>query len=652
MAITARGAWEAVKRHFREMDIDIQRQSVRVVGVGDMSGDVFGNGALQSRAMQLVAAFDHRDIFLDPNPDPETSWIERKRLFDLPRSSWADYNAEMISKGGGVYSRALKSIPLSPEAQAAIGLERAAATPLEVINAILKAPVDLLFFGGIGTYVRASTETDADASDRANDAVRIAGAELRAKVIGEGANLGMTQRGRIEAARRGVRLNTDAIDNSAGVNTSDVEVNIKIALTVPERDQRLTWDARNQLLAAMTSEVATLVLRNNYLQSLAISLAERRSAADLGFARRFMQTLEQEGQLDRAVEFLPDEITLSERARRGEGLTRPEIAVLLAYAKLDLDHHLLASHVPDDPYLRSELERYFPAQLRERFPDAVAAHKLRREIIATQLANAIVNRAGPAAITRLTDETGADTAAIAAAYAATRDCFGLGDLNAAVDALDGAIVGAVQLGLYARLQDLLMNRIVWFIRNADLAGGSLNAVVDRFRGGIFEIGRSLADLLPEAAAEAWRTRTRELVGQGVPEDLAARLAGLSELAAAPDIVLVAEKTGVPVSNVASTHFELSEIFRLGAIARAADDVVVSDYYDRLALDRTVDAISVGHRRLTAQVVSGGGSAAAWIAARDGAVVRIRNAVDGIVASGLTLSKLMVAASLLGDLARE
>jgi glutamate dehydrogenase len=326
--------------------------------------------------------------------------------------------------------------------------------------------------------------------------------------------------------------------------------------------------------------------------------------------------------------------------------------VLLAYAKLDLDHHLLASHVPDDPYLRSELERYFPAQLRERFPDAVAAHKLRREIIATQLANAIVNRAGPAAITRLTDETGADTAAIAAAYAATRDCFGLMDLNAAVDALDGTIAGAVQLGLYARLQDLLMNRIVWFIRNVDLAGGSLHAVVDRFRGGIAEVARLLADLLPEAAAEAWRMRTQELVGQGVPENLAARLAGLSELATAPDIVLVAEKTGTPVSTVASTHFALSEIFRLGAIARAADEVAVSDYYDRLALDRTVDAISVGHRRLTAQVVSGGGSATAWIAARDGAVVRIRNAVDGIVASGLTLSKLMVAASLLGDLARE
>ena len=656
MAITARGAWEAVKRHFREIDIDIQRHPVRVVGVGDMSGDVFGNGALQSRAMKIVAAFDHRDIFIDPDPDPETSWLERKRLFDLPRSSWADYDRQKISKGGGVFSRSVKSIALSAEAREAIGLDRAAATPLEVINAILKAQVDLLFFGGIGTYVRASTETDADAGDRANDGVRNTGAEVRAKVVGEGANLGMTQRGRIEAARRGVRLNTDAIDNSAGVNTSDVEVNIKIALTVPERDQRLTWEARNQLLASMTDEVGTLVLRNNYLQSLAISLAERRSTADLGFTRRFMQTLEQAGQLDRAVEYLPDEISLSERARRGEGLTRPEISVLLAYGKLDLDHHLLASRIPDDPYLRRELERYFPAQLRERFPDAVASHKLRREIIATQLANAIVNRGGPTVITRLTDETGADVASIAAAYAATRDCFGLMELNAAVDALDGVVEGAVQLGLYARLQDLLMNRIVWFIRNVDLAGGSLDAVVARFQGGIAAVGRGLGELLPEAAAETWRGLAAEMMGQGVPEGLAARLAGLPELAGAPDIVLVAEKTGCKVPDVAATHFALAEIFRLGAITRAADDVVVSDYYDRLALDRTVDAIRVAHRRLTAQVVSDGhtgqAGATGWTERRGADVARIRDAVDGIVASGLTLSKLMVAASLLGDLARE
>jgi glutamate dehydrogenase len=433
-------------------------------------------------------------------------------------------------------------------------------------------------------------------------------------------------------------------------------VNIKVALTLPERDQRLSFAERNRLLAEMTDEVGRLVLRNNFLQSLAISLAERRSAADLGFSRRFMQTLEQAGKLNRAVEFLPDEITLSERGRRGEGLTRPEIAVLLAYAKLDLDQQLLASRIPDDPYLGRELNRYFPAQLQEKFPDAIAAHKLRREIIATQVANAIVNRTGPSAITRLADETGADAATIAAAYAATRDSFGLTELNSAVDALDGTILGAVQLGLYARLQDLLMNRIVWFIRNVDLTSASLQDVVLRFQPGIAEIGRALADLLPAVAAEAWGVRARELGGQGVPESLAARLAGLSELAAAPDIVLVAEKTGTKVPEIAATHFAVAELFRIGAIARAADEVAVSDHYDRLALDRTVDAISLGHRRLTAQVVLSGGigpeGAAAWASARGTEVARIRDAVAGIVASGLTVSKLMVAASLLGDLARE
>ncbi len=368
MGITARGAWEAVKRHFREMDIDIQYESVTVAGVGDMSGDVFGNGMLLSRAIRLVAAFDHRDIFLDPDPDPETSFKERERLFALPRSSWQDYDRSLISKGGGVFPRSAKSIPLSAEVQALLGLDEAQATPAEVMSAILRAQVGLLWFGGIGTYIRASSETDEQVGDRANDPIRITGGEVRAKVIGEGANLGATQRGRIEAARAGVRLNTDAIDNSAGVNTSDLEVNIKIALNGPERDGRLDEASRNWLLADMTDDVARLVLRNNYLQALALSLAERRGVADLGFARRLMQVLEQEGRLDRGVEDLPDDTALAERARRGEALTRPELAVLLAYAKLALHDQLLGSPVPDDPYLAKELERYFPFELRDRVP--------------------------------------------------------------------------------------------------------------------------------------------------------------------------------------------------------------------------------------------------------------------------------------------
>ena len=656
MGITARGAWEAVKRHFREIDIDIQSQAVTVAGVGDMSGDVFGNGMLLSKSLKLVAAFDHRDIFFDPNPDPDISWAERKRLFDLPRSSWQDYNKALISQGGGVFSRQAKAIPLSLEVRSLLSLDKAEATPTEVMNAILKSSVDLLWFGGIGTYIRASTESDEEVGDRANDAIRVTGAELRAKVIGEGANLGVTQRGRIEAARRGVRLNTDAIDNSAGVNTSDVEVNIKIALAQPERDGRLDQAARNELLAEMTDEVARLVLRNNYLQTLSLSLAERRGAADIGFSSRLMQVLEQQGRLSRAVEFLPDEAALAERARRGEGLTRPELAVLLAYAKLALHDELLASRVPDDPYLSRELERYFPDPIRERFPDAIASHRLRREIIATQLANAIVNRGGPNVVTRLVDQTGADAPTIAAAYAATRDSFRLAELNAAIDELDGIVPGALQLRLYAELQDLLMSRIVWFIRNLDFSSGSLESIVSLYGTGIAEVESSLPDLLSADARELWHGRAQALVSDGVPADLARRLSALQDLVAAPDIVLVAHKTGRPIQEIARTHFAVETMFHIGTVAGAAREVSVSDYFDRLALDRAIDAVAAAHRKLTAEVVAQGDASAdpvaAWTIKRGSELTRIRSAVETIVSSGLTVSKLTVAASLLGDLARS
>src|SRR3954471_25023491 len=654
MGITAKGAWEAVRRHFREIDVDIQSQAVTVAGVGDMSGDVFGNGMLLSKCLKLVAAFDHRDIFIDPAPDPASSFAERQRLFDLPRSSWQDYDKSKISKGGGIFPRALKSIRLSSEAQAAIGLKKAEASPAEVMNAILKAEVGLLWFGGIGTYIRAATETDDEVGDRANDAIRITGREVRARVIGEGANLGATQRGRIEAARAGVRLNTDAIDNSAGVNTSDVEVNIKIAVATPVREGRLAEDARNALLAEMTDEVGRLVLRNNYLQTLAISLSERRGAGDLGFAQRLMQTLERQGRLDRSVEYLPDDMALTERMARNEALTRPEIAVLLAYAKLALYDALLDSGVPDDPYLGRELERYFPMELHQRFPDAIDSHRLRREIIATQLSNAIVNRGGPTIITRLVDQTGADAPTIAAAYAATRDSFGLTDLNMAIDALDGVVPGAAQLRLYGELQDLLMSRLVWFIRNVDLVG-SLEAVVGTYRTGIAEGEKSLGETLSLAAQQAWGARAEALTAQGVPQELARRLAALPDLVAAPDIVFVAEKTGRPVAEVAATHFAVEAMFRLGSLIGAAREVIVKDYFDRLALDRAIDGIAAAHRRLTAEAVAQGGAGPAgveaWSAARGAEAERIRAAVETIAASGLTLSKLTVAASLLGDLAR-
>jgi glutamate dehydrogenase len=654
MGITARGAWEAVKRHFREMGVDIGTTPFSVAGVGDMSGDVFGNGMLLEQTIRLVAAFDHRDIFLDPQPDSARTWAERKRLFDLPRSSWGDFDTSLISAGGGVFSRGAKSIPLSEAVQAMLGIAKAEAPPQEVMSAILKMEVDLLWFGGIGTYVRGSAETDDQVGDRANDAIRITGSEVRARVMGEGANLGATQKGRIEAGRRGVRLNTDAIDNSAGVNTSDVEVNIKIALATPERDGRLTGDARNALLVDMTDDVGRLVLRNNYLQTLSLSLAQRRGLEDLGFQQRLMRVLETEGKLDRAVEYLPDDAELAERRRRGDPLTRPELAVLIAYAKIDLYDALLASNVPDDPYLARELVRYFPRALQERFPDAIESHRLRREIIATGLSNSMINRGGPSFLVRLADQTGADVSTIASAFAAVRDAYGMTALNTELDGLDNRISGQLQLDLYAAIQDLLIDRVVWFVRNVDLTGG-LADVVAHHRAGIEAVAASLDTSLPPDAAAARAARTAELRAAGLPDPLAGVLASLGWLAASPDIVAVADQTGRPVPVVAATAFAAAATFRLDQVKSAARGIAVTDYFDRLALDRALDSIADAERRLAADMVAGGlgGDEAvqAWMAVHGGRAERIRMAVSEIASSGLTVSKATVAASLLGDLVR-
>ncbi len=438
------------------------------------------------------------------------------------------------------------------------------------------------------------------------------------------------------------------------MNTSDVEVNIKIALMGPERDGRLTYDARNELLAAMTEEVGHLVLRNNELQTLSLSLAQRGGLGETGFAMRTMQALEAENRLDRSVEYLPDDATLSERMRRGEGLTRPEYAVLLAYAKLSLHDAILASAVPNDPYFDREVQRYFPKELRERFPDAIKGHRLRREIIATALANIIVNRGGPSLVTRLVDGTGADAATIAKAYAATRDAFGLMELNLAIDGLAGRIGGQAQLGLYAEVQEVLANRIVWFIRNLDLSGG-LSPIVARYRDGVAAVEAALPQVLGEDARAEVEAREAELTERGMAQPRARRLASLRALVSAPDIVRVAETSGRPVEDIASTHFVLEREFGLDALAAAARTAPVSDTFDRIALERAVAGIASAHRRLTAEVVAdigaGPEAVAAWVKARGPALARIRDAVEGIAASDLTVSKATVAASLLADLAR-
>ncbi len=654
MGITARGAWESVKRHFRETNVDIGKVPFSVAGVGDMSGDVFGNGMLRENTIRLVAAFDHRDIFIDPEPDPVRGLAERQRLFDLPRSSWQDYDKTLISEGGGVFSRGAKEIKLSTQMRALLGIDAESASPPQIMRAILKMPVDLLWFGGIGTYVRAAAESDEAVGDRANDPIRVAATDLRCKVIGEGANLGVTQNGRVEAALRGMRLNTDAIDNSAGVNTSDIEVNIKIGLSLPRREGRLTLDQRNELLVAMTDEVAALVLRNNYLQPLALSLAERRGLEDLGFLQRLMQILETRGELDRGVEFLPDDIELGERRRRGQSLTRPELAVLLAYAKLSLYNELLESSVPDDPYLGRELGRYFPSGIRKQYPEALTKHRLRREIIATQLANSIINRGGPSLVVRIADQTGARAERIAAAFAAVRDSYDMTALNTEIDQLDNLIPGEMQLDLYRAVQDLLLDRLVWFLRNVDLAKG-LAGVVQHYRTGIAAVEAALSAGLGDVT-QAYAARCVELAQAGVPEPLARRLAYLPILAAAPDIVLVAERTGRSIADVTATHFAAQSYFRLDRIARAARGIAVADYFDRLALDRSLDSIGEAERRLTSLVLQDGAAGPAavetWARARADEVERTRAAIHAIAGSGLTLSKLSVAASMLGDLAKQ
>jgi glutamate dehydrogenase len=653
MGITARGAWEAVKRHFRELGTDIQTTPFTAVGVGDMSGDVFGNGMLLSPATKLVAAFDHRDIFIDPSPDPSISFAERKRLFDLPRSSWQDYNKSLISPGGGVFSRQLKAIPLAPEVRTLLDLDKPQASPAEVMTAILKARADLLWFGGIGTYLRYAGESDDQAGDRANDPIRITGGDVRARVIGEGANLGVTQRGRIEAAQKGVKLNTDAIDNSAGVNTSDVEVNIKIALARLEREGRLSPADRNSLLAAMTDEVGTLVLRNNYLQTLALSLAERKGVAETGFLTRLMQSLERRDLLSRAVEFLPDDAALTERTRRGQSLARPELAVLLAYAKLTLYDDLLATSVPDDPYLARELSQYFPREIQDKFPTAVEFHRLRREIIATSLANAVINRGGPACVVRLIDETDADIPTIVMAYVAVDECYGLKWLNDAIDALDTCIDGQVQLSLYASVQDLLLSRMVWYVRNVDFKDG-LEAVVARFGPAIRQIVAGLDTALPPDLQAARAKRRQDLTDAGVPAGLAGELADLDTLVSAPDIVTVAERTTRPIGDAAATFFAAEANFRLDRIVAAARSVPANDYFERMAIDRAVEQIAGAGRRLAADMLATGQSGQhaveTWLAAHPEAT-RIRRSVEEIAASGLTLAKLTVAANLLGDLVK-
>ncbi len=651
MGITARGAWEAVKRHFREIDRDIQSEPFTAAGVGDMSGDVFGNGMLLSKHTLLIAAFDHRDIFIDPNPDAAKSFKERKRLFKLSRSSWNDYNSKLISKGGGVFSRAAKSITLTKPAADALGAEPGTYTPQDVMSIILRAPIDLLWFGGIGTYVRASHESDADAGDRGNDAIRVTADDVRAKAIGEGANLGFTQQGRIAFNKAGGRSNSDAIDNSAGVNSSDVEVNIKIALASAMKSKKLSRSKRDTLLESMTEEVAELVLRNNYLQTLSISLTERRGMEDLAHQQQMMQQLERRNLLDRDVEDLPDDAQIAEQMQAEQPLTRAEIGVLLAYAKIVALDDLVATDVPDDDYLERELVRYFPEKMRDKYAKEIETHQLRREIIGTVLANSMINRGGATFVSRVQNRTGAKLETVARAYVAVRDAFDMQAINEQIDRLDTKIAGDLQLELYQIIQERVIEQTVWFVRYGDFSRG-IGAVVKAYGDAVSKLMPKLESLVPEFLKVRIKTDAERFSDAGVPDNLALTLARLPIAGLIPDIQLASSRTGKPLEKAAEVFFTITEVFRIGRIVQAARNIEADDYYDALALDRALQSLHSGRRDIVTDVLAHKGTADQWLEKRSEAVERTRDQMKDIVEHDhATVSRLTVAANVLADLAR-
>ena len=550
MGITARGAWVMVDRHFQEtLGHSVQDAPFTCVGVGDMSGDVFGNGLLISKQTRLIAAFDHRHIFLDPDPDPAISYEERARLYALPRSSWADYDAQKISKGGGVFPRTAKTIALSPEAQAALGITSDRAEPNAVMRAILRASVDLLYFGGIGTYVKGSAESQADAGDRANDAVRVDGREIRARVVGEGANLGVTQEGRIEIARQHLRINTDALDNSAGVSTSDHEVNIKILLADAEAEGRLTRRQRDDLMRDMTEEVGALVLQDNSAQSVAVTLEEMAGAEELPAQAALMLRLEAAGLLDRAVAGLPDLAAMARRITTGDALSRPEIAALLPFAKLWLTEAIESSTLPDDPILADALVAYFPRPLRERFASFIPRHRLRRQLLGTIVANAVANRLGCAALGRLTMEAEPVAACRAALLAA--EAFGIPDAAAALDVAPApAAVRLSALLALRRLEEAAARDLM----ATDMAQG-LSGPLAQLRPGI-------ATLIAQAPAAA-------VVPSGLPMAPAALAAAAPRLMAAPAVVRLAQRAEASIEEAARAWIEIGDIYALDALRGAA-----------------------------------------------------------------------------------
>lgn len=601
MGITARGAWESVKRHFRELGRDCQREDFTCVGIGDMAGDVFGNGMLLSPHTRLIAAFNHLHIFIDPDPDASRSFDERKRLFELPRSSWSDYRSELISAGGGVFERSAKHIELSPQARQALGISHTRLTPTALIHEILQAPVDLLWNGGIGTYVKARQESHQDVGDRANDGLRVNGQELRCKIVGEGGNLGMTQLGRIEFALHGGRVITDFNDNAGGVNSSDREVNIKIPLNKLMAEESLAVGPRNALLESMTQDVANGVLRDSYLQTQALALMQRRAALRMDEHSNFMRLLERDQLLDRAIEFLPDDETLAQRRAAQQGLTLPEQAVLVSYSKIGLYEQILESSLPDDPRLERDLLEYFPQAMRSQYQTALCQHRLRREIIATLVTNQTVNRMGATFARRLAEDRGVGADRAARMYLAARDIFASESRFAAVEATDGELGTEVQYDLIERIVGLLKHASQWLLRNAPAQAG-LDDMVARYRPTVKALETALHSVLPQEYTQQ-HTRTQQtMVERGASDELAAQFANHSIIGSALDVAILSEQCGFATADVACEYFRVGAMLSLPWLLASINQLDAENRWQALARNNLREDVYVQHRQVVARAL--------------------------------------------------
>lgn len=634
MAITAKGAWVCVQRHFRELGVNIQEQPFTCVGIGDMAGDVFGNGMLLSPCIKLVAAFNHQHIFIDPNPDPLMSFAERQRLFDLPRSSWSDYDVQLLSTGGGIFSRSAKTIQLSTEARQALSIEQEQLTPTELISSLLKAPVDLLWNGGIGTYVKAKSESNSDVGDKANDSLRVNGVDLRCKVVGEGGNLGMTQLARVEYALAGGACNTDFIDNSAGVDCSDHEVNIKILLDEVVAESDLTMKQRNQMLQEMTGAVAELVLNNNYRQSLALSIAQFQALARAGEYKRFIHYLENKDMLNRSLEFLPDDEQLSERYAKGIALTRPELAVLMAYAKVMLKDEFIQAEISSQPYVQKSGESAFPALLREKYPDKIYHHRLMNEIVATQVANDLINSLGIAAAHRLLQSTGATLKGIAVAYVMARDVFRMNDFGEYIQSLDNHIPAVFQAEIVSNMFRRVRRATRWFLANRKL-GLHPEEEIEFFVDGIKVVNGMVGDALLGNARENWQTRCTRFADRNLDRQWVLQLAMPDNLFSGLSVVEVARVTGESVTDVATVFYSLYECLALEWFASELTEAKVETYWQAVARETFLDELELQMRNIVTAILRCGIEGSEldlvdqWLAANRPAVDRWLSMVEEV-----------------------